>query len=316
MSDVDNALASGVKGVEFKGEIEAISVEGEPGISIPVRAEEKREEHKFIQYKPVRPLGGGGMGNVWLVEDTMTPDRQKVVLKCLKDEIDNDPEALKRLGKEMETVRTFTHQNIVDVHSMVKEEIEGKKRWCILMEYIEGQTLSDILKEKGSLTPHELCKMAISVCNALSFAHSKGVIHRDIKPSNIMVSKDGEVKITDFGIASAIKRDPYVSRSVSTILTLQYASPEQINEEKQDARSDIYSLGITLYECLTGIRPFSGKGPKVLLGHLNTIPEPPSKKKQDIPKQWDKIILKCLEKRPEDRYQTMEKLLEALREIA
>jgi tetratricopeptide (TPR) repeat protein len=260
------------------------------------------EERARARYRILSEIGRGGMGIVYKAEDVYL--ERIVAMKILPEELNSNPEAVKRFIQEARLAASLTHQNIVNIYD-VGEEI-GRR--YISMEYVEGGNLRDKI-EKEEIHIDVIIKIMKEVCEALNFAHSKGVIHRDIKPDNILLTKDGRVKITDFGIARMFGAQADITKT-KIIGTPIYMSPEQIKGEEIDERSDIYSFGIMFYETITKKPPFS-KG-DIRYQHLNVTPEPPSKIRQDIPEKIEEIIMKCLAKNKEQRYQNFNEILENL----
>src|SRR6185437_6503577 len=179
--------------------------------------------------------------------------------------------------------------------------------YYIAMEFLDGRTLKELLVRNGPTPPAIAIDYARQILGALSFAHRHGIVHRDIKPHNIVVGPDGRLKVTDFGIARSGASQ--MTEAGSIIGTAQYLSPEQARGTMVDQRSDLYSVGIVLYEMLTGSVPFTGDTPlEIAMKHLSTTPEPPSEKRPDVPHELDMVVLRALAKRPEDRYQTAEEM--------
>ncbi|MCP4269484.1 MAG: serine/threonine protein kinase [Candidatus Brocadiaceae bacterium] len=206
------------------------------------------------------------------------------------------------LAKEAAAAARINHPNVVRIYNT--DEISGKQ--YISMEYIDGEDFAKILSKKGKLSLNETLKYGIQICRGLRAAHVNNIVHRDIKPSNLMLTKDDVVKITDLGIAKFFE-DINTGPHVITIGTLTYMSPQQLLGQKADARCDIYSFGIVLYELLTGHPPF--RTGDIIHQHLNILPKPSSQFVNDLPKEIDDLILKCLQKNPDDRYQNIDELL-------
>ena len=252
------------------------------------------------RYELLEELGRGAMGIVYRARDNELEDI--VALKILPDNLSNNPEALKRFKSEARSARRLSHQNIVRIHDIGEEM--GRK--YISMEFVDGTDLKAILRETGAgLKLRDVAEYISKVARALSYAHSIGIIHRDIKPANIMLSSDGEVKVTDFGIAKMMEStDATVAGAV--IGTPLYMSPEQVRGHPVDNRADIYSLGITMYELLSGKPPFHEGD----LGyqHLHVDPKPIP----GIPSELMDIVLKCLNKDVQDRWESADELADAL----
>ena len=255
-------------------------------------------KNTFIsKYKLISLLGTGGMSKVYLGQNTKTSN--KVAIKILNESLSSDPQYIKRFKREVEISRTLSHPNIIKIISCGTD----KGRYYIVYEYIEGLTLDKYIKSK-KLSIKEIEEVALQILKGLSCAHSKNIIHRDIKPSNIMIS-NGNVKILDFGIARATTKST-ITKTGMFMGSPHYTSPEQINGKKIDYRTDIYSLGIVLYEMVTGKVPFTADTP---LGFVRAhLDKPVPKIKRKIPSYFEEMIYKCLEKRPDDRYKSVKEI--------
>ncbi len=259
---------------------------------------------KINGYRLIHLIGKGGMGSVWLAEDEKL--KRKVAVKIIAEEFYLNPNVIKRFKVEAIAQARLNHPNIVQIYSF---EEEGNNKY-IVMEYIEGISLETFIKREGRLPLKKALEIFEQVLSAIDYAHSKGVIHRDIKAANILIKKGDIPKIGDFGIAK-VKGIDGITRTGSVIGTPVYSSPEQISGKKIDKRTDIYSLGILLYEMLTGNPPFKSKNKEfveIAKKHLKEKPTPPSTIVSSIPKKLDHIILKCLEKSPDKRYQNVKEL--------
>ncbi|HWP82938.1 MAG TPA: tetratricopeptide repeat protein [Bacteroidota bacterium] len=249
-------------------------------------------------YRILKKLGEGGMGVVYEAEDTRL--RRTVALKFLPPELTRDAEAKRRFIQEARAASSLDHPNIAVVHD-IDETPDGKSFIC--MAYYEGETLRQRL-EKGKLSVQEAINIAIQVAQGLRRASEAGIVHRDIKPANLIITTRGEIKIVDFGIAKLADQTK-ATRGAPTAGTAAYMAPEQILGNEADHRSDLFSLGVVLYEMVTGRRPFLGEHePALLYSIVNTIPPPPSSIVPDISPELDRIILKLLEKDPARRYQS------------
>ena len=253
------------------------------------------------RYTVVRKLGAGGMANVYLAEDQELGRR--VAIKILNDRHANDEQFVERFRREAKNAAALSHPNIVSIYD--RGEAEGT--YYIAMEYLDGRTLKELIVARGPAPLTVAVEYARQILSALRFAHRHGIVHRDIKPHNVLVDAEGRVKVTDFGIARA--GTSQMTEAGSIVGTAQYLSPEQARGINVDQRSDVYSLGIVLYELLTGSVPFNGDTPvEIAMKHLSTLPEPPSVKRTDIPRDLDLIVMRALAKDPEDRYQNAEEM--------
>ena len=256
------------------------------------------------RYKILEHVGIGGMSYVYKALDTKTG--QIVAIKVLKEELQNDEEFVKKFQDEAKASKEIKHKNVVNNYDIVDED----NLHYIVLEYIEGETLNKYIKKKGRLTNEEVINISKQIAQGLETAHLKGIIHRDIKPQNIIIDKNNVVKITDFGIARAITS---TTKNISVIGTVHYISPEQIRNESVDYRSDIYSLGCTMYEMITGETPFKGDDSmSIIVAHLRDNVDKPSKINKDIYKSLEKIILKSTRILPRERYQNISDMIDDL----
>ena len=265
--------------------------------------------HIVGKYRIEEKLGEGGMGVVYKATD-LTLDRP-VALKILLAEITEDQKLRDRLRQEARALARFNHPNIAILYEF--DEVNN----FLAMEFIEGQTVDQLLAKEGALKTEKIVDIIKQVLPALSMAHKAGIIHRDIKPSNIMVTNHGSVKIMDFGIAKVAGSGAQTFSTTSRIVgSYLYISPEQIEHRPVDGRTDIYSLGATLYEMATTHVPFETENHFLLMkAHIEEAPPRPSEKNPEIHSGLEPIILKALEKNPEDRYQSAEEMLSALQAL-
>jgi eukaryotic-like serine/threonine-protein kinase len=261
------------------------------------------------RYRIMRKLGSGGMADVYLAEDEELGRR--VAIKILNDKHANDEQFVERFRREAKNAAGLSHPNIVSIYD--RGEAEGT--YYIAMEYLDGRSLKEIVIARGPLPIADAIEATRQVLTALRFAHRKGVVHRDIKPHNVMADADGRLKVTDFGIARAGVSQ--MTEAGSIIGTAQYLSPEQARGAAVDQRSDLYSIGVVLYEMLTGQVPFTGESPvEIAMKHLSDTPRPPSLLRPEIPPDLDMVVLRALAKNPEDRFQTAEEMDAELERVA
>ena len=258
------------------------------------------------KYRIVKLIGSGGMANVYLGIDMNTG--VNVAIKILKPEFSSDDEFIRRFDAEAKSVASLNHANIVKVFGVGHE---GNFRY-IVQEYIEGITVKDLINQNGHLDWRNAVPIVIQIGLALDYAHQNGIVHRDIKPQNILISRDRVAKITDFGIARAASSTTITMTGVQ-MGSVHYFSPEQARGGNVGPQSDVYSLGVTLFEMVTGRLPFDGdSNVAIAVKHLQETPPVPSSLMQGIPKGLDSIIAKCMQKSPERRYQSMRQLVTEL----
>lgn len=255
------------------------------------------------RYEILKEVGSGGMANVYLAHCRLL--NRNVAVKVLKSEFANDKEFLERFNKEAQAAAAIASPNIVNVHDVGHD---GDIHY-IVMEYVEGQTLKEYIDANGMLSWQETVEYAIQICSALDKAHKNGIVHRDIKPQNIILTDDGVLKVTDFGIARASSNET-MNMGESTMGSVHYFSPEQARGGYTDEKSDIYSLGIVMYELVTGILPFNGETPiAIAIKHMQQKPVSPKEFNISIPLAVEGIILKAMSKEQHLRYQSAEEML-------
>jgi serine/threonine protein kinase/tetratricopeptide (TPR) repeat protein len=255
------------------------------------------------RYQVIEELGQGGMGRVYKVVDTEI--EEKVALKLLNPEVASDEETIRRFRNELKLARTISHKNICRMYDLGQRE----GTYYITMEYVPGENLKSFVRRSGQLTVGKAVRLAAQVCEGLTEAHRLGVVHRDLKPQNIMIDHEGNARIMDFGIARSLKAKGVTGPGV-IIGTPEYMSPEQVEGEEADQRSDIYSLGIILFEMLTGRLPFKGDTPlSIALKQKAETPPDPREFNFRIPEDLSRVVLRCLEKDRGKRYLRAEDLL-------
>ncbi len=258
------------------------------------------------RYKLIRIVGVGGMAVVFEAHDLLM--KRTVAVKMLKDDISDDTQAVKRFINESKAVAMLSHPNIVNIFDVsVKDNLK-----YIVMEYIEGITLKNYMTRRGTLSFRETVSYSEQILRALEHAHSKGIVHRDIKPQNIMLLKNGLIKVTDFGIAK-LPNSETLTMTDKAIGTVYYISPEQASGRETNQTSDLYSLGVLMYEMSTGRLPFNAESPiSVALMHVNKEPAKPRSINPEIPRGLEQIILTAMEKKFELRYQSASQMLKQI----
>ena len=261
------------------------------------------------RYEVIEELGQGGMGNVYRAFDRKI--HEEIAIKFLKPEIAADKRFVQRFGNELKIARRVSHHNVCRMHDLHEE---GTSLY-ITMEYVRGEDLKTLIRRMGTLPVGKTVSIARQVAEGLAEAHKLGVVHRDLKPGNVMIDKDGNAKIMDFGIARSIYAAGMTAEG-AMIGTPEYMSPEQIEGHETDGRSDLYSLGVLIFEMATGRVPFEGDTPlSVAFKHKNEIPVAPRKINPQVPEDLNRLVLRCLEKDRSRRYQTAEEFLEDLAKI-
>lgn len=262
----------------------------------------------FIQnrYEIISKIGSGGMADVYKAKDHKL--NRFVAVKVMKKEFRDDKQFISKFRVEAQSAAGLAHANIVNIYDVGEEA----GIYYIVMELVEGITLKEYIKNKGRLSVREATSIALQISAGLEAAHNNGIIHRDIKPQNIIISTDGKVKVADFGIARASSSNTINS---SVMGSVHYSSPEQSRGGYSDEKSDIYSLGITMYEMLTGHVPFDGDtAVAVAIKHLQEELHGPKEEVPEIPRSTNEIVLKCTQKSPDRRYANMTEVIRDLRE--
>ena len=259
------------------------------------------------RYAVIEKIGSGGMAEVFRARDELLG--RDVAVKVLSERLSTDSQFVERFRREAQSAANLNHPNIVSLYDYGSDEGTN----FIVMEFIDGQPLSEVIADQGPLMPERAAEIAHDVATALERAHASGLVHRDIKPGNIMVTKSGETKVTDFGIARALDADQSMTQTGMVMGTAAYLSPEQAQGNPVDARSDIYSLGCVLYEMLSGGSPFSGDTPlAIAYKHVREHARPPSALNPDVPAALDAIAMKALAKNPDNRYSSAAEMAEDL----
>lgn len=253
------------------------------------------------RYRIVEKIASGGMADIYLGEDLKL--KRKVAIKILSRNYAGDRNFIARFKSEAQILAKLKHPNIVDIYDWGKFD----DSYFIVMEYVDGVSLKELIDRKGALDPKVSTHLVIQICEALMFSHNNNLIHRDIKPQNILIASENKVKVTDFGIAKSLNTD--ITKTLNIVGTAQYISPEQARGSFLDNRTDIYSLGVVFYEMLTGDAPFRGDtSVDISLKHVSEKPVKPSLLIPDIPLKLEKIVMTCLEKDPGNRYEDIDGL--------
>ncbi len=261
------------------------------------------------RYEVVRKLGSGGFADVYLANDRLLG--RQVALKILSSRYAHDEQFVERFRREASSAAGLNHPNIVQIY----DRGEADPTNYIAMEYLEGRSLKEIIVKYAPLAPELVVSVAVQIVEALRFAHRRDVIHRDIKPQNIIIDNDGRVKVTDFGIARAGSAST-MTEAGSILGTAHYFSPEQAQGQPVEAASDLYSLGIVMYEMSTGALPFDGDNPvSIAMKHVHDRPAAPKTLNPSIPENLETVIMRALGKRPVDRYLTAQAMLDDLRRV-
>ncbi|HEV3472440.1 MAG TPA: Stk1 family PASTA domain-containing Ser/Thr kinase [Actinomycetota bacterium] len=261
------------------------------------------------RYAVLERVGSGGMAEVYRARDDLLG--REVAIKVLHERFSKDRSFVERFRREAQSAANLNHPNVVSLYDYGSDD----ETYFIVMEYIDGRSLADIISTEGPLLPERAAEIASDVAKALDRAHSGGLVHRDIKPSNIMITENSQTKVTDFGIARALGGDgeQTMTQTGMVIGTASYLSPEQAQGNPVDARSDVYALGVVLYEMLTGSPPFTGETPlAIAYKHVRENPEPPSARNRDVPQALDAVTIKALAKNPDNRYSSATEMHEDL----
>ena len=257
------------------------------------------------RYRVLNRIGSGGMADVWCADDTQLG--RKVALKLLHPRFAADDEFVERFRREASSAAGLQHPNVVGIFD--RGEWDGN--YYIAMEYLPGRSLKQLVRDHGALDPALAVSLVVQVLKAARFAHRRGIVHRDIKPHNVIVDEEGRAKVTDFGIARAGASD--MTETGSIMGTAQYLSPEQAQGKPVDARSDLYSIGVLLYELLTGRVPFDGDSPvTIALKHVSEDPVPPGQLNPAVSPALDAVVMRAMAKDPAQRFQDADAFAAAL----
>src|SRR6476646_3612117 len=257
------------------------------------------------RYRVISRVGSGGMADVYLAQDQLLG--REVAVKVLHQHFAEDQEFVERFRREASSAAALSHPNIVGIF----DRGEWNGTYYIAMEYVAGRSLKSIVRESGPLEPAVAIDIVIQILRAAQFAHKRGVIHRDLKPHNVILDEDGRVRVTDFGIARAGASDMTLTGSIMG--TAQYLSPEQAQGYSVSDSSDLYSVGVILYELLTGAVPFEGEtAVAIAFKQVSATPRPPSELNVALPRSLDVVVLRALAKDPAERYANADELIAAL----
>jgi eukaryotic-like serine/threonine-protein kinase len=258
------------------------------------------------RYELEELVGTGGMSSVFRARDRLL--ERSVALKILHEHYVADPEYVERFRREARAVAQLAHPNIVTV--IDRGEQEGRQ--FIVFEYVDGENLKEVVNREGALPVREAIELALQVARALGYAHERGIVHRDVKPQNVILNEEGRAKVTDFGIARSLDVDG-VTQTGTVLGTSDYIAPEQAQGQEVDAQTDVYSLGVVIYELLTGEVPFGGESfVAVAMQHVNEPPPSVVEHRPDVPPRLDLVVQRAMAKRPHDRHGSMEELVDDL----
>jgi serine/threonine-protein kinase len=283
------------------------AADSRPDRTAVLSAGAKKQAYAVVadRYRIKRQLGSGAMGIVYLAEDTRL--KRDVALKQLAPQHSADDQLLARFRQEALALARLSHPNIVQVYDLV----EGQGFLWIAMEFVVGRDLEEKLEGSQRLALDEIARLAKQMAAALGYAHDRGVVHRDFKPANVLVTVDGDVKITDFGIAKLSQSSLHTQ--MNTVMgSPAYMSPEQANGDGTDQRTDVYALGVVLYQMICGELPFSGDARSIISQHLTKTPPSLRDRQEAVPKELDDIVQKMLAKDPAKRYQSMDEVVAQL----
>ena len=262
------------------------------------------------RYEIIQQIGVGGMAKVYKAKDRLL-DRF-VAIKVLKEQYAEDDEFLKKFNNEAQSSAKLNHINIVNVYDIGQDLFEGKKIYYIVMEYVEGETLKDLIDSEGQLSNHDIIDYSVQIAQALKSAHNSGIIHRDIKPQNILIDKYGLAKVTDFGIAR-VSSNATITYTSSILGTVHYISPEQAKGKIVDEKSDLYSLGAVMYEMATGKVPFDADNSVgIAVMHIQDKAKPAKELNPNLSEHLNYVIMKLLEKEPANRFLNASELIDSL----
>lgn len=267
------------------------------------------------RYELSAPIATGGMATVWRARDQVLA--RTVAVKVLHDHLAEDDAFLERFRREAVAAAGLTHPHVVSIYDT--GEVDSADSTChyIVMEHCGGGTLGTLLKSTGPFPSSRVCGVGSTICDALGYAHSKGIVHRDVKPANVLIGDDGLLKVGDFGIAKAISAKADITTTGKIMGTVAYISPEYATDRELDARSDIYSLGIVLYELAVGKPPFNeATSVATAMRHINDAPPPLRNMRAGIPRSLESVVMKALEKDPDKRFGSADEMKEALEAVA